>query len=134
MNNKTLGPLIANGYTKIALLPAALGLPIVFFLWFCGKRDWAVGLAFGLLLGFLDNLIMLMGVKKAMPYADDPKKGFKIQRRYRWMRIISAGTLIILLSRQGCNVCFAFIGLVLTHIFLIINFTIIAYQLKKRGT
>lgn len=134
MNNKTLGPLIANGYTKIALLPAALGLPIVFFLWFCGKRDWAVGLAFGLLLGFLDNLIMLMGVKKAMPYADDPKKGFKIQRRYRWMRIISAGTLIILLSRQGYNVCFAFIGLVLTHIFLIINFTIIAYQLKKRGT
>ncbi|MDO4179387.1 MAG: ATP synthase subunit I [Phascolarctobacterium sp.] len=134
MDNKTLGLLIKNGYAKIALLPAALGLPIVFIFWFAGKGEWAAGLAFGLLLGFLDNLIMLMGVKKAMPYSDDPKKGFKVQRRYRWARILSAGTLIILLSRQGYNVCFVFIGLVLTHIFLIINFTIIAYQLKKRGT
>lgn len=134
MDNKTLGPLIKDGYTKIALLPACLGAPIVCFLAIVGRKEWAVGLAFGLFLGFLDNLIMLMGVKKAMPYADDPKKGFKIQRRYRYYRIASAGTLIILLSRQGYDVCSAFIGLVLTHIFLIINFTIIAYRLKNKGT
>ena len=134
MNEKTLALMVEKGYLKIALIPAAMGLPVCLLLLLTGQGDWSQGLFRGFVIGFLDNLIMLWGVKKAQPYVKEPGKGFRIQKRYRWYRIISAGTLMVLLSKQGYNVASAFIGLLLTHIFLIIYFIIIAYQLNKKGT
>lgn len=54
-------------------------------------------------------------------------------KRHRWYRVLSASSIIILLLRQGANVAGVCMGLLLIHIFLLFNLTIIAYQLNKEG-
>ena len=128
-----LAPLILGGYKKFVMMPALWSVPIVAAAFFSGHGDFAVSLARGVVIGSLDTIIMITGIRKALPYKDQPKKGLAIMRRYRWYRIISASSIIILLLKQGSSVAGAVLGLLLIHTFYIINLTIIAYRLNKAG-
>ncbi|MDY4919596.1 MAG: hypothetical protein SO119_00725 [Phascolarctobacterium sp.] len=134
MMNFDLGPLLKGGYKRFLLGPACAALPLVIILHIAGRPDWALALFRGCVIGLLDAVILLAGIRKAMPYAAEPKKGLAIMRRYRWYRIISASSIIVLLLKQGANVAGSCIGLLLMHIFLLINLTFIAYRLNKEET
>ena len=54
-------------------------------------------------------------------------------KRHRWYRIVAVSSIVVLLLRQGANVAGVCIGLLLIHIFLLFNLTIIAYQLNNEG-
>ncbi|WP_405379178.1 hypothetical protein [Phascolarctobacterium sp.] len=114
--------------------PALAGLAFVAVLYGAGKPDWALALFRGIILGLLDTVILIHGIRKAMPYDKEPKKGLVIMRRYRWYRIIAASSIIILLLRQGSAVAGVCLGLLLIHIFLLFNLTFIAYRLNKEET
>lgn len=128
-----LAPLIQGGYKKFVIGPALGALALVALAYFLGYPDFALSLFRGVVIGSLDTVIMMTGVRKAMPYVDDPRKGLGIMRRYRMYRLLSASSLIVLLLKQGNSVAGACIGLLLIHIFLIINLTIIAYRLNQVG-
>ncbi len=128
-----LSPLIQGGYKKFVVGPVIWSLPILVLVYFSGYPDFALSLFRGTAIGVLDVIIMMAGVRKSMKHSDNPKKGLAIMRRFRWYRLISASTLIILLLKQGSNVAGACLGLLLMHIFLIINLTIIAYRLNQVG-
>ena len=129
-----LGPAIKGGYKRFLMGPALAGLAFVAVLYGAGKPDWALALFRGIILGLLDTVILIHGIRKAMPYDKDPKKGLAIMRRYRWYRIIAASSIIILLLRQGSAVAGVCLGLLLIHIFLLFNLTFIAYRLNKEET
>ncbi len=128
-----LSPLIQGGYKRFVIGPALWSLPVLVLVYFSGYPDFALSLFRGVVIGLLDTVIMMAGIRKAMPHSDNPQKGLAIMRRYRWYRIISASSLVILLLKQGSNVAGACLGLLQIHKFLIINLTIIAYRLNQVG-
>ncbi len=129
-----LAPLLKGGYSRFLAGPAAGGLIIVVLTHVLLSPVWALALFRGCIIGLLDKLIMLHGIRRALPYEKEPEKGLAIMRRYRWYRVIAASSIIVLLLRQGHDVAFVCVGLLLIHIFLLINLTFIAYRLNKKGT
>lgn len=77
---------------------------------------------------------MFAGIKKALPYVKEPEKGLSIMKRYRWYRIFSASTLVVLMLKLKYPAFGVCVGFLLIHIFLIINLTFIAYRLDKEET
>lgn len=116
------------------LNPALGGVALAVLVHVLISPVWALALFRGCIVGLLDKGIMLHGINKAIPYAKEPQKGLAIMRRYRWYRVISASTIIILLLKQGQDVAGVCIGILLIHIFLLINLTFIAYRLNKEET
>lgn len=127
-------PLLSRGYKAVLMPLAAWGLAVAIVVYILGYHDHSLALFRGSVIGVLDAFILMRGIRKALPFVKEPKKGLRIMWRYRWYRIISAGTIIVLLLRQGDNVALVCIGLLLTHIFFIINLTLIAYRLNKKET
>lgn len=129
-----LTPLLKNGAHKIIIRQALLGAPFVALTFLLGYKDFALALFRGEVIGLLDSVIMFSGIKKALSYADYPEQGVKIMQRYRWYRIISAGSLIVLMLKLKYHVFGVCVGFLLIHIFLIINFLFIAYRLDREET
>ncbi len=129
-----LTPLLKKGYGPFLKLPLAAGLIVCAGVWGLGCGGVAFSLLRGCVLGLADGAIMLKGIKKALPFKDEPQKGLAIMRRYRWYRVAAASAVIILLLKQGSAVTGVFIGLLLMHIFFIINMIFIAYRLDKEET
>ena len=126
-----LAPLLRGGYKRFLTAPALAGLAVAALAYAAISPAWALALFRGCIIGLLDKVIMLHGIRRAMPYEKEPEKGLAIMRRYRWYRVIAASSIIIMLLKQGHDVTGVCIGLLLIHIFLLINLTFIAYQLNK---
>lgn len=129
-----LAPLLRGGYKRFLTAPALAGLAVAALAYAAISPAWALALFRGCIIGLLDKVIMLHGIRRAMPYEKEPEKGLAIMRRYRWYRVIAASSIIIMLLKQGHDVTGVCIGLLLIHIFLLINLTFIAYQLNKEET
>ena len=128
-----LTPLIKRSYRQFLLAPllAGTGVAALAGIFFGGVV--ALGLFRGALLGTLDAGIMLLGVRKSLPYVKEPKKGIRKMRRYGFVRFVVISSFIVLLFKQGSDVMFVFVGLLLMHILFIINLTFIASRLSKDG-
>ena len=133
MMNFDFTPVVRGSYKRFLMLPACIGLVMVIALQVLGHPEAALSLFRGFVVGLLDTVILVRGMKKALPYVKDPQLGLAIMKRHRWYRVLSASSIIILLLRQGANVAGVCMGLLLIHIFLLFNLTIIAYQLNKEG-
>lgn len=105
-------------------------LPVVLLvgLW---DRSWGFSLLQGLVIGAADTLILFRGINKALPYVEEPEKGLKVMKRYRWYRVIAASSVIIMLLKRGSGAVGAFSGLLLMHILLITQLILFAYRLNK---
>ena len=126
-------PVVRGGYKRFLMLPACIGLVMVTALHVLGYPQAALSLFRGFVLGLLDTVILVHGIKKALPYVKEPQRGLLIMKRHRWYRILAVSSIIVLLLRQEANVAGVCIGLLLIHIFLLFNLTIIAYQLNNEG-
>ena len=124
---KTQGPQIVG-----RMLLVGVGLAAVCFL--LVSRPFGMSVLQGVVLGIMDTLIMFRGIRKALPYVQEPKKGLSVMKRYRWYRLIAVSSIIVLLLKQNANVLGAFFGLLFSHIFLIFQLTFIAYNLNKTDT
>ena len=128
-----LTPLITRSYRQFLLAPLLAGTGVAALAGMFFGAEVALGLFRGALLGGLDGGIMLLGVRKSLPYVREPKKGIRKMRRYGFVRFVVISSFIVLLFKQGSDVLFVFMGLLLMHIFFIINFTFIASRLSKGG-
>jgi hypothetical protein len=128
-----LTPLVTRSYKEFLLLPFLVGCLLAAAAGAFYSREIGLGLFRGGVLGILDAMIMLLGVRKALPYVETPKKGIKVMRRYGTYRLLAIASIVVLLLKQGFNVVFVLVGLLLMHIFFIINLTFIAYRLTKDG-
>ena len=128
-----LTPLIKSSYRQFLLAPLLAGTGVAALAGLFFGAEVALGLFRGALLGGLDGGIMLLGVRKSLPYVREPKKGIRKMRRYGFVRFVVISSFIVLLFKQGSDVLFVFMGLLLMHIFFIINFTFIASRLSKGG-
>lgn len=134
MKKFDMTPLIARGSYKIISRLAVWALPVVLLALVLGYREFGISLFRGVVVGLLDTLIMFAGIKKALPYVKEPEKGLAIMKRYRWYRIFSASTLVVLMLKLKYPAFGVCVGFLLIHIFLIINLTFIAYRLDKEET
>lgn len=133
MMNFDFTPIVQKKGPQIVKRMLIMSVPLVALaFWF--SHIFGMALLQGLVLGIMDTLIMFRGINKALPYVDDPEKGLAVMRRYRWYRLIAISSIIVMLLKQKANVLGAFFGLLLTHIFLIIQLTFIAYRLNKKST
>ncbi|MER2139208.1 MAG: hypothetical protein ABS965_03675 [Succiniclasticum sp.] len=128
-----LTPLVTGSYRKFLLFPFLAGFMLALIAGIFLDREIGLGLFRGAVLGILDGMLLLLGVRKALPYVETPKQGVRVMRRYGTYRLLAIASIIILLLKQGFNVAFVFVGLLLMHIFFIINLTFIAYRLSKGG-
>lgn len=126
-----LTPLMQRGYREVLQPLALAGLAVSICAYFLAGREASFALFRGSVLGLMDTFILMKGVQRAMPYVDEPRKGLAVMRRYRWYRLIAVSSILVLLLKQGNNVALSVIGLLLTHIFLLINLILIAYRLNK---
>lgn len=133
MMNFDLTPLITHSYRQFLLVPLLLGTGVAALMGVFFGTEVALGLFRGGVLGILDAYIMIYGVRKALPFVKEPKKGIKKMRRYGFVRFAVVSSLIVLLFKQGSNVMFVFIGLLLMHILFIFNLTFVASRLAKDG-
>lgn len=127
-------PIIQEQGMKIVKKLVLMGMPIAVLSFLVVSRAFGVSVLQGVILGVMDTLIMFKGIRKALPYVANPEKGLAIMRRYRWYRLIAISSVIVLLLKQNANVLGAFFGILLTHIFLLIQLTFIAYNLNKTDT
>lgn len=127
-------PLIEQNSNKIIMRLAVWSLPLVVLFLVAGHREFAISLFRGIVMGLLDTLIMFAGIKKALPYAEFPEKGLSIMRRYKLYRLLSSGSIIVLMLKLKYHVFGVCVGFLLIHIFLIINLIFIAYRLDKEET
>lgn len=130
-SNFDLAPVIKAGSGKFIARVAVFPLIIAAAAAVSGHGDVATGLFRGTVLGVLDLLILFAGMKKSLPYADEPEKGVKIMRRYRYYRLIAIASIIILMLRMKFPVFNVFLGLLLIHIFFIGNLLFVAYRLNN---
>jgi len=128
-----LTPLIKRGYKQFLLAPLLAGTGVAALAGIFFGAEVALGLFRGALLGGLDGGILLLGVRRSLPYVKEPRKGIRKMRRYGFIRFLVISSLIVLLFKQGSDVLFVFVGLLLMHIFFIINLTFIASRLAKDG-
>ena len=128
-----LTPLVTRSCREFLLLPFLAGCILAAAAGIFLSRDIGLGLFRGGVLGTLDAMLMLLGVRKALPYVAEPKKGVRVMRRYGTYRLLAIASIVVLLLKQGFNVAFVLVGLLLMHIFFIFNLTFIAYRLSKGG-
>lgn len=129
-----LTELIKANYLSFVLLPLGVGMFLCGLTAVFGSLATSYSLLLGFVVGTMDTVIMIAGIRKALPYVKEPERGLKVMSRYRWYRIIAAGTIMVLLLRQGFGAAPSFIGFLLTHIFFIFNLLIIASRLQKQET
>ena len=134
MMNFDFTPIIKDQGPKIVKQLLLMGIPIAVVCFFVVSKAFGMSFLQGVILGVMDTLIMFRGIRKALPYVKTPEKGLAIMRRYRWYRLIAVSSIIVLLLKQNAEVLGAFFGLVLSHIFLLIQLTFIAYNLNKKAT
>ena len=128
-----LTPLVTRSYREFLLLPSLAGFILAIVAGVFLSREIGLALFRGGVLGVLDAMLMLIGVRRALPYVATPKKGVRVMRRYGIYRLIAVASIVILLLKQGFNVAFVLVGLLLMHILFIFNLTFIAYRLAKGG-
>lgn len=128
-----LTPLVTRSYRQFLLLPFLVGCLLAAAAGAFYSREIGIGLFRGAVLGVLDAVLMLLGVRRALPYVETPEKGVRVMRRYGIYRLIAVASIVVLLLKQGFSVAFVLVGLLLMHIFFIINLTFIAYRLSKGG-
>lgn len=128
-----LTPLVTRSYKEFLLVPFLAGCILAIVAGIFLSRETGLGLFRGAVLGALDAMLLLLGVRKAQPYVAEPKKGVRVMRRYGTYRLIAIASIVVLLLKQGSGVAFVLVGLLLMHIFFIINLTFIAYRLSKGG-
>lgn len=126
-----LTPLVQTGGYKVVAKLFISAMPLVIL---AGFIDYAfsVSLFRGVVIGVLDTVIMFHGMKRALPYVKEPQKGISIMGRYRIYRLMSAGSIFVLMLRLKYPVFGAGLGFLLIHIFLIINLLFFAYRLNKK--
>ena len=71
-------PVVKGGYKRFLMLPACIGLVMVIALHVLGYPQAALSLFRGFVLGLLDTVILVHGIKKALPYEKDPQRGLLI--------------------------------------------------------
>ena len=126
-----LTPLVqAGGYKVIGRLFVS-AMPLVIAAALLVGHDFSVSLFRGVVIGVLDTVIMFHGMKRALPYVKNPQKGISIMGRYRIYRLMSAGSIFVLMLRMKYPVFGASLGFLLIHIFLIINLLFFAYRLNN---
>lgn len=133
MMNFDFTPVVQKQGPQIVKRLFMMGVPLVIIAFIC-NRVFGMALLQGVILGIMDTLIMFRGINKALPYVENPKKGLAIMRRYRWYRLIAVSSIIVMLLKQKAAVLGAFVGLLLTHIFLLIQLIFIAYNLNQKDT
>ncbi|CAK7005077.1 hypothetical protein [uncultured Phascolarctobacterium sp.] len=134
MINFDLTPLIAKSSNKIIMRLAVWAAPVVLLALGLGYHEFGISLFRGVVMGLLDTMIMFAGIKKALPYVAFPSKGLGVMRRYKLYRLLSAGSIILLMLKLKYPVFGVCVGFLLIHIFLIINLIFIASRLNKAET
>ena len=134
MSNYDFTPIIQTRRGEILSRMFVMGIPFAAIGYFAVEPAFGYAMLQGICVGIMDAVIMLQGIRKALPYVKEPKKGLKIMKRYRWYRLIAISTIILLLLRQNSPVLGTFVGILLTHILYIFQLTFIAYQMKKKVT
>ncbi len=124
-----LTPLITKGSGKLLLHLALWAVAVLVVVAAAGYREFAVALFRGVVLGLLDTMIMFLGMKKALPYVQEPQKGLAVMRRFRWYRLLAVSVAIILMLKLKFQVLGVIFGFLLIHIFLIIKLIFIASRL-----
>lgn len=126
--NFDLTPVIKSGSVKFLTKITASALFFVALITFLGYDKFAEGLFCGVAAAIIDLIILFTGMKRSLPYVNEPKTGLKIMKRFRWLRVFSAAAFIILMLRMKLHVPGAFGGFLLIHILFILNLLFIAYQ------
>ena len=81
-------PVVEKGYKDFLLVPVILSLIIIVVVLFVGSPQAAKQIFQGSVIGTLDIIIMITGMRKALPFKEEPRKGLLVMKRYRWYRII----------------------------------------------
>lgn len=117
-----------KGSTAFVARIAGSGILLSVALWLLLKNAFAYGILCGVLAGAIDLSILFLGIKKALPYVEEPKQGLKVMKRFRWCRVAAAAAFIITMLKMKLAVHGAFCGFLLIHILFILNLLFIAYQ------
>ena len=72
MKSFDFSPLLIGGYKKFVVGPALWSVPILVLVYFLGYKAFAISLFYGIIIGLLDTVIMITGMRKALPYDKDP--------------------------------------------------------------
>ncbi len=130
-NNFDLTPLVRQGGTPVIIRTALCVLVLAVITRLAGRDEISTGLFRGMVVGALDMVIMCSGARKALAFKDDPERGVKLLKRYRYYRIFAAGSLFVAMLKMKYHVFYVAVGFLLTHIFYILNLIFIACQLQK---
>lgn len=124
-------PLVTTGYKKVLTRLAIAAFAVACLIKVSGYQDLATGVALGGAIGLIDTLIMFLGIQRSLPKGE-PEAAMKTMKRFRWIRRILAGVLVIVMLKLKYHVFGVCMGFLLIHIFLIFNLIFIAYRLNKK--
>lgn len=129
-SNFDLTPVIRTGSGRLIARVAASALACT-MLGFLFGYSGAFSMLCGVAAATVDLIILFTGIKRSLPYVEFPEQGLKVMKRFRWLRVASAASFIIVMLRMKMPVLGAFGGFLLIHIFFILNLLFIAYQLTN---
>lgn len=124
-------PLVTMGYKKVMTRLAVISFAIALVVKIAGYQDFAEGLALGGMVGLIDTLVMFLGIQRSLPKGE-PEAAMKVMKRFRWIRRLTAGILVVVMLKLKFHVLGVCMGFLLVHIFLIFNLIFVAYQLNKK--
>ena len=106
-------PLVTMGYKKVLTRLAIASFAVALAVKMAGYQELA------------------SGIQRSLPQGE-PEAALKTMKRFRWVRRITAGALVIVMLKLKYHVFGVCMGFLLIHIFLIFNLIFIAYQLNKK--
>ena len=91
------------GYKKVLTRLAIASFAVALAVKMAGYQELASGLALGGAVGLLDTLIMFVGIQRSLPQGE-PEAALKTMKRFRWVRRIIAGALVIVMLKLKYHV------------------------------
>ena len=107
---------------RFLMLSLLVALLIIFISWFFQRTDWTIGLVVGFLAGFLDNLIMFLGIREGSE--SPPEKAFAIMKKNMLKRAVIVAVVVFTAIKGGIHVPALFIAFFLIHLVCLVSIII----------
>lgn len=120
--------IFSGNINKILAILVGMSIPFLVLSYFVGTATFTKGFTISLGMAYIDMWIALFGMKKALSFVKEPRRGLGVFHKYSLLRVVNIGVMFYALSQvlrlkdYAGGLC---VGFLLIHILLLVYLLIV---------